>query len=84
MTNFDDVPGKNKKSTVQIWIQSQEHLYKISIICASGQTETRRNCKTKFIMKILKISRNTSVICRMSTKILHIENLEKMTIIDRV
>ena len=84
MTNFDDVPGKNKKSTVQIWIQSQEYLYKISIICASGQTETRRNCKTKFIMKILKISRNTSVIFGMSTKILHTENLEKMKIIDRV
>ena len=44
MTNFDDVPGKNKKGTVQIWIQRQEHLYKILIICASGQTETRRNC----------------------------------------
>ena len=84
MTNFDDVPGKNKKSTVQIWIQSQEYLYIISIICASGQTETRRNCKTKFIMKILKISRNTSVIFGMSTKILHTENLEKMKIIDRV
>ena len=67
-----------------MWIQSQEHLCKISIICASGQTETRRNCKTKFIMKSLKISRNTSVIFGMSTKILHTENLEKMKIIDRV